>query len=166
MTVTPRWTVACMLAACSTGDPPAGKSNEAIEPCTGLPLSDRDRPRVAAIDINFLLARDLTRGVFLGARWVSPPTYTVVARDSDARVQLRARVRDSGRKSMAGLPAWKPLDPSVVSVEPSRGNEVTLRIARPGTTSVTVSCDGVTRVLAVSAVSAADRSLRVVLSRR
>lgn len=151
-------------AATARTDPTAPKAR--VDPCTGHDLADDKRPRVATIDVSFFLDRELTRGLYLGARWVSPPSYTVVMREPDAaRVTLRAALRDGARKSVAGRATWRPARPDVVAVIPDRGEEVTLSVKRAGSTTVQVTCGDATRILTVDASYTADRRLQVAISR-
>lgn len=145
------------IAARATSPKPGAATVGDPDPCPG----------VAAIDVSYMLDRDLTQGLYLGARWVSPPIYRLVRpkNATDARVEVRAVLRDRAGRSIAGDPTWKPAHPDVVSVSPRRGPTVMLGVAGPGATTVEVTCGKVTRVLAVDAAHVGD-ALRVAISRR
>lgn len=130
-----------------------------------LPFADRARaaegegPKrqtadaaVARIDVSFKLDPRLTRSMYMGDRWVSPPTYTRVGTGQTVTVEARARGLDAGGKPVGIRPEWTPSDPVMVTVAPTEGSEVTLTVQRAGETRVQVAAGGVSKELAIKAV--------------
>jgi len=112
---------------------------------------DRAAPAAALTDIEISLKVDprLTKGLYMGDRWASAPTYNGTAgQDSvDARVQGV----DAGGKKTAISPQWVPSDPEMVTVSPGQGSEVKITVKRAGESRLKVKAGGVSKELAIKA---------------
>jgi hypothetical protein len=110
----------------------------------------------AGIQLSFKLDPRLTRGLYMGERWVSPPTYSIAQEGPSVTVDARAQVLDAqGLPTNIG-PEWTPADPGMVTVSPARGNQVTITVQRVGESSLTVASQGAARELAVKATRLGD----------
>jgi hypothetical protein len=100
------------------------------------------------IHISFKLDPRLTKGLYMGERWVSPPTYTTTLETVEAKVagvDPRGGVRNISAQ-------WTPSDPEMVTVSPSEGQEVKIAVKRPGETTLRVtSDDGASKELSLKA---------------
>jgi hypothetical protein len=106
---------------------PAGVANAARE------AADPATASVAAIKVSFKLDPRITRGMYMGDRWVSPPTYTAAAQ-AGKEITIDARVEglDPGGKLKASTPSWIAEDPDMVLVSPDKGRQVTITVRRAG----------------------------------
>ncbi len=117
--------------------------------------ASHDPPTGAAlggIKVYFKLDPSLTRGLYLGERWVSPPTYsTALQEGARATVEARAEGQDvRGGRLVRNLAAeWLPADPDMVTVSPGPGNVVTLTVRRAGETTLEVRSGEVSRILVI-----------------
>lgn len=115
----------------------------------------------AGIAVSFKLDPRLTRGLYMGDRWVSPPTYTSTVREgSEVTVDARAEGRDAKGRTSEISPRWIPADPEMVTVVPAKGKDVKITVKRAGETKVTVAAAGVSRELAIKAIRK-DDTIRV-----
>lgn len=102
---------------------------------------------VADIKVSFRLDPRMTRGLYMGERWVSPPTY--VGATGQDTVMVRAEGFDAKGRPVGILPEWVPADPEMVEVSPRQGKEVTIAVRRAGQSTVRVAFPGVSRELIV-----------------
>jgi hypothetical protein len=113
---------------------------------TGTPVvRGADRMKVS-----FKMDSRLTRGLHMGARWVSPPTY--VGTHDGSLFTVQARARGAGAAGAIRDPTWLPAEPDMVAVTPDRGSEVEIAVLREGRSTLTVAEDGVSKTLMVNAV--------------
>jgi hypothetical protein len=118
----------------------------------------RTAPQAAAtaltdIRVSFKLDPRVTRGVYMGDRWISPPTYIRVGLPDakELTVEARAQGLDAGGRPMAITPEWIPADSDMVVVSPRQGNEVKITVQRAGQTSLNVTSHGVSKTLSIKA---------------
>ena len=101
--------------------------------------------------VAFRLDPELTRGMFMGDRWVTPPNYFFAQEGS--RFVVQAKPQQVGRRGehidLSG--DWSVGDPAMVAVTPRSNGEVTLVIRQPGRTRVTVATGAGSKVLDVNA---------------
>lgn len=115
------------------------------------PAQQVTTPAPAGIDITFKLDPRLTRGMYMGDRWVSPPIYSTVQQGESAIIEARAHVvgaRDPARKD---VPEWLVDSPERVTVTPAKGDEVQIEVKRAGESWITVSTPEVSRKLQIRA---------------
>jgi FKBP-type peptidyl-prolyl cis-trans isomerase len=105
---------------------------------------------LAGINVSLKLDPRLTRGLYMGDRWVSLP-YTQVGEGKEVTVEARAEGVDDKGKPVGVSPEWTPADPAMVTVAPGEGKQVKITALRPGESSLRVSSQGVSRELAVHA---------------
>ena len=106
---------------------------------------------VAGIKVSFKLDSRLTQSMYMGERWVSPPTYTGVRDGKEITVDARAEVISASGKSTGIGPKWIPSDPEMVTVTPGQGNEVKITVRRAGQSSLKVAAPGFSRELSIKA---------------
>lgn len=110
--------------------------------------------RDARMEFSFKVDPRLTRGLYMGDRWISPSIY-VGAKGQDM-VEARVVARDARGNPMAELPRWIPADPSMVTVAPTVGSEVHITVNRAGESRVQVVAGGITEELIVKAMRSGE----------
>jgi hypothetical protein len=108
-------------------------------------------PAASATDIkvSFKLDPRLTRSLYMGDRWVSPPTYSGL-QEGEFSVQARAQGHDAGGRPVAATLNWRSADPQIVSVAPGQGNAVTITVHRAGESRVRVTLENASKEVIVS----------------
>jgi len=104
--------------------------------------------------VTFKLDPRLTRGAFLGDRWVSPPTYTAVGQGMRLDVQVRAYAGEAGGQAVSA--GWIASDSGMVALAPQTGHEVTISVRRPGVSRIQVVSGELSATISISAVSRND----------
>ena len=147
----PNSTLIFELELLGIGAMPAGAANSAGSPqLSGLRFAYRLDPR-------------LTRGLYMGDRWVSSPTYKgIVGQDT---VRARAEGLDAQGRPIAVQPKWTPADSSMVTVTPSVGSEVDITVKRAGRSNLQVTFGAVTTELVIHAEKEGE-SLKLEIARR
>lgn len=118
--------------------------------------------RLVSIDVSFKLDPRITKGLYMGDRWVPPP-YTQGGDDKQVTVEARAHGRDSSGKSLNASPKWVLAHADIATVTPGEGSQVTITVQRPGETTLRVTADGVSKELGIKAEKQ-GAALRVVIS--
>jgi hypothetical protein len=103
------------------------------------------------IQVAFQIDPRITKGLHMGARWISPPTYVGTHAGSLFTVHARAKGARSGGAAIRD-PTWLADAPDMVAVTPDRGREVEITVLREGRSTLTVADDGVSKTLTVNAV--------------
>ena len=108
---------------------------------------------ISVIKISFKLDPRLTRGVYMGERWVSPPEYIrVQEKGKELVVEAKAvGVDRMGRHSLIS-PEWKPGNTSVIKVRPAEGQSVEIIVLREGQSNLRVIFGKESRELNIKAV--------------
>ena len=109
-----------------------------------------------AIKVSFKLDPRITRGMYMGDRWVSPPTYSGVQAGKEITVDARVEGLDAGGKLAGATPAWRAEDPDMVRVSPDKGRQVRITVLRAGVSALTVTWGKTARKLAVKATTRED----------
>jgi FKBP-type peptidyl-prolyl cis-trans isomerase FklB len=111
----------------------------------------REAVTAAISDIRFSYKLDsrLMGGLYLGDRWISPPTYTgLVGQDT---VSVRVLGIDGAGRPVAITPKWSASDPGMVVVTPGEGSEVAITVKRAGQSTVQIAVEGFSEELEVKA---------------
>lgn len=132
----------------------AGAGQEGTEP--GVKQEQpNDRPGAAAvlpgITVSFKLDPRITQGMYMGDRWVSPPTYTSVHEGTELTVEAKAHGLDARKRPRNIRPEWIPEDSGMVTVTPSQGHEVKITVHRAGQSKLKVVSSGVHLELLIKA---------------
>lgn len=100
--------------------------------------TQRPIPRKPRIAVAFRLDPELTQGMFLGERWVSPPSYLFAQQGMQYVTQARVQyVDDRGeRRSLSG--DWTTTNPDMVALTPHDTGDVTIVVRRPGESDLMV----------------------------
>jgi hypothetical protein len=114
--------------------------------------------------VSYELDPRLTRGLYLGERWVSPPTYTRLQGGDALTIRARAHRVEQGGAPRRVDATWTSSGPDIVAVAPGRGHEVVITARRPGEAVLTVTHAGASRTLSVTAAKVRG-VLRVDISR-
>ena len=109
-------------------------------------------PTVAGIQVLFKLDPRITRGQYMGDRWVSPPTYTILGDEKKCVISAQATGLDPQKKEAPISPTWKPGDASMVQVSPARGQQVQITVLKEGQTDLTVAHEKISKKLTVKSV--------------
>lgn len=108
------------------------------------------------IKVSFKVDPRLTRSVYMGDRWVSPPTFTPARQGKTATVEAAADGLNGRGKRVRIDPEWIPTDPGMVEVTSGEGDEVRITVKRPGESKLKVVSQGITKELAIKAVDQGD----------
>lgn len=138
-------------AAAEAADPTEARGSAPRRPASPTVLPGA---AVAGIKVYFKLDPLLTRGLYLGERWVSPPTYTSALQEGEqATVEARAEGQDTRRRRLVKYLSaeWLPADPAMVRVSPGPANVVKITVQKPGESTVQVRFGEVSRTLIIKA---------------
>jgi len=142
----------------SAGCAPVSKNGSAVENVEGLTAT------LTNIQVFFKLDPRLTQGLYMGERWVSPPTYEiVVAEGAPYTVEARVEILDNNGQSLLVDAEWIVEDPEMVTVTPGQDNAVMINIQRDGETTLQVATQDATKTLSIKAVYQ-DKALHVQVS--
>jgi FKBP-type peptidyl-prolyl cis-trans isomerase FklB len=126
-----------------------------ILPARGIhAFEDAARPSALTltdIKVSFQLDPRLTRGLYMGERWVSLPTF--VGAGGQDTVLARAEGLDANGKPVGITPVWMPADPEMIEVSPRQGKEVRITVRRAGQSTLNVASPGFSRELIVKAAN-------------
>jgi FKBP-type peptidyl-prolyl cis-trans isomerase FklB len=114
------------------------------------------------IKVSFKVDPRLTRGLYMGDRWVSPPTFTPARQGKTTTVEAAADGLNATGKRVKIQSEWIPSDPEMVEVT-RQGDDVQITVKRPGESKLKVVAQGVTKELAIKAVDQGD-SISVVIA--
>ena len=105
--------------------------------------------------VTFRLDPAVTRGLYLGDRWVSPPSFRFAQPGTQYVVRAKVQRVDGqgGRVDLSG--DWAASDPGMVAID-RRPGEVTLVVREPGESRVTVATGAGSKVLRVRALRTTD----------
>jgi hypothetical protein len=123
-------------------------------------------PAAPAITVSFKLDSRLTRGLYMGDRWVSPPRYSPGSQPGTSyTIDARAhRIGATGGRARIA-PRWTPSDPDMVSVSPGEGHEVKITVQRAGESTIQVAWEGLSTTLAVKSAYQ-DGAIKVEVTRK
>lgn len=111
-----------------------------------------------AIEVAFMLDPRLTKGLYMGDRWIASATYSSATAPAGEAISVEARARPAG-----GAPAaerrftWTASNPDMVKVSPREHGAVTLTVRPAGSSTVTVSDGEVSSTFDVKAAPLGDR---------
>ena len=114
------------------------------------------------MQIAFRLDPRLTRGSYIGDRWVSPPTYIRVLQHPGQSIEARTQWLDATGRPIAIDTEWVSADPAIASV--STGDvwgEIAITIAGEGTTAIDGRAGSTSKRMVVTATKRSDGSLYV-----
>jgi hypothetical protein len=114
----------------------------------------------AGIKVSFRLDTRLTQGLYMGERWVSPPTYTMVQEGKTCTIDAQVPGAAPKGKSKKISPRWIPSDPGMVTVSPSTGNRVKITVKRDGESTLKVALPTASKDLSIKAAYQ-DNAIRV-----
>ncbi len=119
-----------------------------IDAATRKPASPTG-PSLTDIKVLFKLDPRITKGSYMGDRWVSPPTFTILGDEQKCVVSAQAAGLDAQKGEVAISPTWKPGKASMVRVSPAQGNQVEITVLQEGQTDLTVTHGKVSKKLTV-----------------
>lgn len=109
------------------------------------------------IKASFKLDPLLTQGLYMGDRWVSPPTYTGVRQEgTEYSVDARAYGIDARGQRIPLSPEWIPSNPEMVVVSPAEANTVKITVKQAGESMLNVAANGLSRAYLIKATSGGD----------
>jgi hypothetical protein len=115
------------------------------------------------ITVSFKLDHRVTKGLYMGERWASPPTHTRVQEGKTCTVEARAKGIGAKGKPVKIRPKWIPADPKMVTVSPGEGSDVKITVQRDGQSKLMVVSPGVSKELSIKAAYQ-DNAIRVEIS--
>ncbi len=102
---------------------------------------------LAGIELEYKMDPRVTKGLYMGERWITPPTY-VITLDN---FEVRAHGVDAKGGAVEIRPQWIPSDPDMVTVTPGEGSQVKITVKRAGESRLQVKAGGVSKELAIKA---------------
>lgn len=105
----------------------------------------------SGFDVNYKLDPRLTRGIFLGTMWASPPLYDIISGTATYTIEARAQVDNPYGIPKLVSAEWVSTDTSLVTVTRTASNTVALRMLGQGETRVRVTRQGVSTTLYITA---------------
>jgi hypothetical protein len=112
--------------------------------------------RAPQMVVTFRLDPAVTRGLYLGDRWVSPPTLHFAQPGTQYVVHAKLQSIDAQDESVDLSGDWSTDDPDMIAIERHPYGEVTIVVRRAGEGRMFVSAGGVTKELHVRARQTAD----------
>ncbi len=101
-----------------------------------------------AIKVSYLLDPRITRGAYMGERWLSRPSYAIRAGRS---MSVKTIGLDARGRAVKIAPTWTG-DPDMVSITPNEGRMVTISVLKPGQSDVVVTAGNVSQKLSVTSL--------------
>jgi len=112
---------------------------------------------LTGIAVSFKVDPRITRGLYMGDRWISPPTYTSTLQEGkETTVEARVEGRDAKGSTMKIKPKWTPSDPGMVTVTPGEGSDVKIAVKRAGKSTLKVAAPGASKELTIKATEEGD----------
>ena len=132
--------------------PPAGSKDDATRGM-GTPAVPPTKLVVA-----FRMDPSITRGLYLGDRWVSPPNFAFSQEGKRYVVRARAQLVDgsTGKRVDLDSAEWSTDDPKLVGITPGDNGEVEIAVDRPGTAQLRVKAGGEVKIVQVASKQLAD----------
>ena len=126
--------------------PPAGSKDDATRGM-GTPAVPPTKLVVA-----FRMDPSITRGLYLGDRWVSPPNFAFSQEGKRYVVRARAQLVDgsTGKRVDLDSAEWSTDDPKLVGITPGDNGEVEIAVDRPGTAQLRVKAGGEEKIVQVA----------------
>jgi hypothetical protein len=118
----------------------------------GVIFAAESGPSLTEIQVRFKLDTRITQGMYMGDRWVSPPTFTCVGGAEGCVVMARVTGLDDRSREIPINPAWSPGLASMVQVSPANGDQVEITVSEEGQSELTVTSGTVVKKLTVKAV--------------
>ena len=107
---------------------------------------------LTTVQVFYKLDPRLTRGLYLGERWVSPPTYAIVVADGvPYTVDARVEILDGNGQTLFADAEWIVENPEMVTVSPTQANEFKITIQRGGQSTLRITTPDATKTLSVKA---------------
>lgn len=141
---------AALVAGSARAAPPAQADVGAMPqaPASG---SRAAAAAISDIKVQFKLDPRITKSLYMGERWVSPPAYSQVGENKKVIVEARGHGQDARGQPSAVSLTWTAANPDMVAVSPARGHQVAITVLHAGESSVEVNAQGVSRTLAIKA---------------
>jgi hypothetical protein len=107
---------------------------------------------LTGITVSFKMDPRITKGLYMGDRWISPPTYTSTLQEGkEIAVEARVHGVDAKGNTLKIEAGWIPSDPEMVTVAPAQGDRVKITVKRAGESRLTLSSNGFSKDLKVKA---------------
>lgn len=105
------------------------------------------------IAVSFKLDPRLTRSMYMGERWVSPPVYQPALQEGKTlTVEARVHGVDAKGNKMKITPTWTPSDSGMVAVTSGKGSDFNIEVKRAGKSTLSVAAQGVSKELTIKAI--------------
>jgi len=112
---------------------------------------------LTGIEVSFKMDPRITRGMYMGDRWISPPTFTSTFQEGkETTVEARVHGVDAKKNKMKIKPKWTPSDPEMVTVTPGEGSDVKIAVKRAGKSTLNVAAPGVSKEFSIKATEEGD----------
>ena len=139
----------------TTAQGPVPSRHSAPSPAIA-PANQRPGQRKPEIAVAFRLDPDLTRGLFLGERWVSPPSFFFAQPGSQYVTQGKAQYVDAFGERVDVAADWATSVPDMIALTPHASGDATIVVSRPGDGEFTVATRYGTKRVQVHALQVGD----------
>lgn len=114
------------------------------------------QPPQSRMVVAFRMDRDITRGHYLGDRWVSPPTFAFAQAGDEyvTHAKLQAVGDDGMPVDLSG--EWSTSNPAMIAISRDAPGEVTIVVREAGEADLVASAGGQRKVLRVTAIRHPD----------
>jgi hypothetical protein len=127
-------------------------------------LASQTATKASDIEISFKLDSRVTKSMYMGDRWVSPPVFAIVQQGQEATIEARANVVDAGGRSLKVNSEWRAEDPEMVLIQPVSDGQVNIIVRRSGESRLRVVSQGVSKTMGINAKYKED-SIQVEISK-
>lgn len=114
-------------------------------------LAPQAATEASEIEVSFKLDSRVTKSMYMGDRWVSPPVFAIVQQGQEATIEARANVVDAGGRSLKVDTEWRAEDPEMVLIKPVSDGQVNIIVRRAGESRLKVVSQGVSKTMGIIA---------------
>ncbi|MDD2904077.1 MAG: hypothetical protein PHU44_16755 [Syntrophales bacterium] len=143
-TITRLLTLAIWLMALAAG---AAQAQKAVGP---------EAAAFKEIKVSFQVDPRVTRGMYMGEHWISPPTYLRIGESKTVIVPVQAFGLDAQKRETKIAPQWKSSNPSVVRVSPIQGHKVEITVLKAGQSDLTATYGKLSKKLVIKSTPLAE----------
>jgi hypothetical protein len=127
-------------------------------------ISETEVSEPSGIEVSFKLDTRLTKGMYMGDRWVSPPIFTIVQEGQEATIEARIKVVDAKGRALKADTTWIASDPEMVMIQPLSGGDVKIIVRRTGQSTLKVVSQDIVRDMSIKAMQK-EGSIQVEISK-
>ena len=112
-----------------------GRQTSQLNETSSMPGDTSAIPRPGGINVAFKLDSRITKGLYMGDRWLAAP-FSQRGDETQVVVEARAEAVDANGKRLNTTVEWIPADPTIATVASGQGDQVAITVLRPGHTTL------------------------------